>query len=215
MQIYLPWGTGFADLNVNEFMNGSISVKTNFEIAHGSCTHSIFNHQGKCVATYSGSVSCSLPIASQNNRFVKQFISAAIGVGATASTNNILAQSAMPTSYRQAVMEQASADVRTSTALYNGARTVARGDISYQRSGAFTDGANFCSVQYPFIILSRPEQSVPSNMGNLLGYPSNIYASLASISGFTKIRSIHLEGIPATSSELDELDSILRGGVIF
>lgn len=47
------------------------------------------------------------------------------------------------------------------------------------------------------------------------GYPSYITAKLGDLEGYTEIDSIHLENIGATESELSEIESILKGGVIF
>ena len=47
------------------------------------------------------------------------------------------------------------------------------------------------------------------------GYVSNITLALSECSGYTKVAEIHLENIPATSAELDEMDGLLKAGVIF
>lgn len=83
------------------------------------------------------------------------------------------------------------------------------------RSGSFTDGSAGLGCQYPYIILSRPSQSVPAKYGHHYGYPSNIYLKLGDLKGYTEVGEIHLNGIPATDVELDELDAILKGGVMF
>lgn len=82
------------------------------------------------------------------------------------------------------------------------------------RNGGFTDGSASLSIQYPYIILSRPYQSIPESYGHHYGYPSNIYAQLSSLVGYTEVGEIHLDGIPATDAELTELDRLLKGGVI-
>lgn len=86
--------------------------------------------------------------------------------------------------------------------------------ISISRNGGFTDGSSSLSVQYPYIILSRPTQSVPNEYGHHYGYPSNIYSKLSELTGYTEIGEIHLDGIPATFEELQELENILKGGII-
>ena len=83
------------------------------------------------------------------------------------------------------------------------------------RNGSFTDGSAALGVQHPYVILSRPSQSVPKEYGNHYGYPSNIYANLRTLKGYTEIGEIHLDNILATDEEISELDSILKGGVIF
>ena len=87
------------------------------------------------------------------------------------------------------------------------------GDI--KRAGNLSATSGFMGIKKPYLILSRPIQSMPSDYNTFRGYVSNITLSLSECSGFTKVAEIHLENIPATSAELDELDGLLKAGVIF
>ena len=95
------------------------------------------------------------------------------------------------------------------------ALAVFRTPASVSRNGSFSGNSQSMSIQYPYIILSRPTQSVPEEYGHHYGYPSNIYTSLGSLKGYTEVGTIHLNGIVATEEELDEIDNILKDGVIF
>lgn len=68
---------------------------------------------------------------------------------------------------------------------------------------------------YPYLIIHRPIQSLASGFKHFKGYPSNITTSLGSISGYTEIESIHLDGIKCTEAERDEIRALLYNGVIF
>ena len=83
-----------------------------------------------------------------------------------------------------------------------------------QRNGSFTSGSSGLGVQFPYLVISRPDQSVPEQYGRHYGYPSNIYAQLSTLSGYTEIGSIHLSGIICTGEERNELERLLKGGVI-
>ena len=85
---------------------------------------------------------------------------------------------------------------------------------SLQRNGSFTSSGGSLGVQRPYVIITRPDQSVPDQYGSHYGYPSNIYSSLSLLSGYTEVGQIHLTGINATSQELIEIESLLKGGVI-
>lgn len=83
------------------------------------------------------------------------------------------------------------------------------------RNGSFVANGPGMAMQYPFIILSRPEQNVPANYAGHYGYPSNVLVRLGSTSGYTEVAAIHLDGISgATMNEIEEIDSLLKGGVI-
>lgn len=57
-------------------------------------------------------------------------------------------------------------------------------------------------------------QSVPSQYGSHVGYPSNIYENLGRLRGYTEVGAVHLEGINCTEHEREEIMSLLQGGVI-
>ena len=82
------------------------------------------------------------------------------------------------------------------------------------RNGSFMTGSAGLLPTTPFLIISRPEQSVPENYGHYYGYPSNIYSKLSDLSGFTQVGSIHLENIVCTEKEREELMTLLQGGVL-
>ena len=92
------------------------------------------------------------------------------------------------------------------------------------RNGGFTDGSMGLGIQYPYIVVSRPEQNIPSDYGAYFGYPSNINESLYNLKGYTEIGEIHLTNIFTnyyenvnvypTSEELSAIENILKGGVI-
>ena len=69
-------------------------------------------------------------------------------------------------------------------------------------------------IQKPYIMLSRPRLSIPENNNTLVGYPTNVYFILSDLSGYTEVQDIHLENVNATSDELEEIVSLLEGGVI-
>lgn len=67
----------------------------------------------------------------------------------------------------------------------------------------------------PYIIAKKPNWVEPSNYNSLNGLPYYNYARLSTLSGYTEISEIHLEGFAAaTSNEIDTLDRILKEGFI-
>ena len=94
------------------------------------------------------------------------------------------------------------------------AAAVATGTPNTYRNGVFLEGSAGMNIQYPYLIITKPDMSLPENYGRFNGYPSNIYATLGSLRGYTEVAEIHLSGLNATVSELAELEDILKGGVI-
>jgi hypothetical protein len=55
---------------------------------------------------------------------------------------------------------------------------------------------------------------MPKNFKQIKGYQSNITAVLSSLSGYTEVDFIHLENVKATDTELEEIETLLKEGVI-
>lgn len=91
----------------------------------------------------------------------------------------------------------------------------AKQPVNVSRNGSFSGSSAGMSIQYPYVIISRPEQNIPSGYGNYYGYPSNVgVVNMLQLKGYTEIGAIHLNGIRALPDEIAELDDILKGGFI-
>ena len=91
-------------------------------------------------------------------------------------------------------------------------------------SGVMNGNAGCIGNRRPMIIKRYPRLCNPSQYGVYNGRPSLSYLSLGSCSGFTQVQQCQLTNItaPATSdtiyatnNEVDEIQSLLKGGVIF
>lgn len=242
IELYLPWGTGFVEIDTNQVMEGSISVKTNIEFAKGTCVHLVYNHLGSLIGSYSATVGKSLPITASDFASKQVAVAgAAIGlaVGATISAGAGISagiEGAGQVSYHNIVVpgraapitrgavsgfDTAAASGEFARTLPNAARPAlqaaaasTRMPASYHRSGSFQEGSAGLGVQYPFIILSRPKQSMPQSYGHYYGYPCNKVLGLGGCFGYTEVAEVHLDGVPATDAELIEIDRLLKGGVL-
>lgn len=86
--------------------------------------------------------------------------------------------------------------------------------IQVERSGAITSAAGLVALQMPVLYISAPNLHKPANQNMFEGYPAYYTATLGDVSGYTTIESIRLQGIPATEPELEEIETLLKGGVI-
>lgn len=66
----------------------------------------------------------------------------------------------------------------------------------------------------PFVEIIRPVQSRPRNYKKFKGYVSTVTELLSNCSGYTEVIDIHLDNIPATDTEKDEISALLHSGVI-
>lgn len=85
---------------------------------------------------------------------------------------------------------------------------------SVNRSGNISGPAGVMGHFTPYIIIHRPKQSLASGFRHFKGYPSNITASISSVTGYTEVESVHLTNVPGTDAELEEIRALLYNGVI-
>ena len=192
-EIYLPY-CGIHQLSVDDIMNKTIEVRYHIDILTGSCCAYV-----KCgdsvLYQFIGQCSSSIPIASGDfSEIVSSALNAALAVGSLAATGGASAPFAVPEISANAV-------------------NILKEKI--QKSGSLSGTGGMLAVQKPYLILTRPRQAVPANQNHYTGYPSFITENLSELSGYTEIEQIHLENVPATDSELNEIVSLLESGVIF
>lgn len=96
------------------------------------------------------------------------------------------------------------------------------GKPQIQRSGALGSAIGMLGVQKPYLVIRRPVPCIPQletqdhkyTQSEFTGYPSFKLVKMSDLSGYVEITQIHLENIPATENEIDEIESLLKGGVL-
>ena len=56
--------------------------------------------------------------------------------------------------------------------------------------------------------------ALANNFQKYIGYPANYTTKLSNCSGFVKVLECHIENVNATNTELTEIESLLKEGVI-
>lgn len=195
LTIYLPF-IGYKELNTDEFMGKQLILNYSIDIVTGACVARISVSGGSVMYQFSGQCLKQLPVTSGNwDNALRTAVSSAVALGATIAT-----QGATAPVLADAV---ASASVQALTMKPN-----------IEKSGNLSGMAGMMGIYRPFLLRSQPIQVIPGNQNKFIGYPSFVTKTLNDITGYNEISSIHLEGIPATGDELDEIESLLKGGVI-
>lgn len=192
-EIYLPF-IGIHSLSTDDIMKKTIHIKYHIDLLSGACCAYV-----KCgdsiLYSFVGQCSSSIPITSTDwTNIINGVISIAGAIGSMAATNGATAPMSVGT---------------IASAAVNSLKP------SIEKSGPMSSTGGILGVQYPYLILTRPRQALPNRLNTYTGYPTARTMSLGEVSGFTVIDAIHLENIPATESELDEIESLLKEGVIF
>lgn len=192
--IFLPF-VGFKALTVEDVMNNKISVKYNVDILSGAGI-AFVKCGDKVMYTYPCKLSFDIPLTGSNKAALYTgMIGVAMSAIGGAAKGGALG----------AVGGAATSAIQTATSKQS--------DV--ERSGAITSNTGVLGDFTPYVLLHRPVQSMPKDFKKIKGYQSNITAQLSSITGYTEIDYIHLTGISgATDSELNEIERLLKEGVI-
>lgn len=193
--IYLPY-IGIHPLEVDDIMNKSVTVKYNIDVLSGGCTAFVIAG-GTTLYTFTGQCACSVPVTGRDwTTLINGVLGAVTGtVGAIGS--------AMVGNLPGAIAGAASV-----------AQNVLSSKPTIERSGSMGGMAGMMAIRTPYIIIERPVQAVPGKQNKYIGYPSFVTKKLGDVSGYTQAEVTHLEAIPATLAEQEEIKTIIEEGVI-
>lgn len=192
-EIYLPY-IGTHPLAVDDIMNKSVHVVYYVDILSGACT-AFVKCGGSVLYEFIGQCASSIPITGNDwTNVINGVLSIAGAIGSMVATGGASAPLAVGTIASTAVNSM---------------------KPNVEKSGSISGTGGMLAIQKPYLILTRPRQAVPANQNHYTGYPSFITENLSELSGYTEIEEIHLENVPATDSELNEIVTLLEGGVIF
>lgn len=191
-EIYLPF-IGIHPMTIDDIMGKPVHVVYHIDVLSGACCAYI-KCGGSVLYSFVGQCSCSIPITSNDwTNVINGTISIAASIGTMVATGGASAPMAIPG--------------MAATATNSLKPTV-------EKSGAMGGMGGMLGVQNPYIILTRPRQAIPAYQNTFTGYPSFITKTLSECSGYTEVESIHLENVPATDVELQEINDLLKSGVI-
>lgn len=195
-EIYLPF-VGVKDLAIEDVMNSTLQIKYNVDVLTGDCI--AFVKCGMSVLYhFSGNCKMGVPLSSKSSNAFPNYMA---GVGGIVSAAGAVATGGSSLLIAGATISAASA--------------VAGSKVRTGRGSELTGANSLMDDFIPYIILHRPVQSLAKNYNKFKGYPSNITATLGSLSGYTEVEHVHIKNIPnATDSELEEIKSLLKEGVL-
>ena len=191
-EIYLPY-IGTHQIAVDDIMGKAVHIKYHIDILSGACAAEI-KCGGSVLYTFIGSVAVSIPVTGNDwTNVINGVLSIAGAVGSLVATGGAAAPAAAG--------EIASAAVNSLKP-------------NIEKSGSVSGGGGLMAGKVPILILTRPRQALPASQNSFTGYPAFITRSLGAVSGYTEVHKIRLGGISATDAELDEIENLLKGGVI-
>lgn len=225
--IYLPF-IGFEELDIDEFREKAVNLTYRIDILTGSCL-ALLTVNGKTLYQFSGNCMTQLPLTSVDaSQIVSNSVNIAtslVGVGsatAIAGAGAAAIESAMhkehPISAEQGALQNARFEAQVSSSEANLGSATANGMMgmkpNFKHSGALGASTSLFAVKQPYLFLTTPNEAVPDGYEKYCGLPSNITSRLGDLSGYTVVEDIRLNGLVATSPEVDEIYKLLKSGVI-
>ena len=199
--LYLPF-IGVQEINIDDFMQSTMHVVYHVDILTGAMFCYVMR-DSNVMYTYMGQCAENVPLSSSSySNTIGSIMSAAasiVGVASMAATGGATAP----------VAAGLLAGATTSTA-----NAVSSLKPSVAHSGSIGGGAGIMGVNYPYLIFNTPHVSIPSQQRHYTGYPSNQIVKLSALKGFNVIQAINLSVSGANDAEMNEIENILKGGVI-
>ena len=213
--IYLPM-IGYRDLNVDDIMNKTVGLVYILDTISGAVTAFVTVQGGNVDKetvryTFSGSAASPIPMAHQD--WGECLLSLAT-VAASSIGNGVAAGASAAAEGQTGVLGPVVAGVGTAAASAVGSVGQLQKPM-ISRSGSMSGSSCVTAVRSPYLILTRPVSAIPNYWQSVEGLPSGKGVSLGGITGYAAVESCHLHGITGTAAEIEEIDTLLRQGVIF
>lgn len=229
VDIFLPY-IGVRHLDTDNIMpqggetSRSIKVVYKVDLFSGACV--AFIKCGNSVMySFIGQCSTQVPVTGQSwTEFYKAIaglaasaigaISAGASFGSVASTTQIGAVGGDKFHRHSSMSSSKTASYNRGLDAGSLADTVFSAKPQIDRSGVMGSAVGFLGIQKPYLIIRKPVPCIARYQNTFLGYPSFRYHKVGDLSGYVEMEEIHLEHIPATEDEIEEIYSLLKSGVI-
>lgn len=203
VSIYLPY-VGVRNLDIDYVMGSTINVKYYIECITGTGVCFVYVARDKngtvlSAPLYSYPCSCNvqIPITSYNMTAL---------YGSIVSGISSVVGGAMSGGVGGAIVG----------GTIGGANAVLSAKNQVEKSGSITGASGLLGIQKPFLIIERPIDAYAKNYQAYYGLPANMEFALSKMTGFTKVSKINVSSVSkATSTEKDEIERLLKEGVIF
>ena len=205
--VYLPY-IGFKSVNASDVMEKTLKIYYAFDFMKGTVKAILevtdSNSTTYVIDTVSATIGVSYEITADNSARVKmkQAINTVQGVADLGTS---------VTTPMKSIIKKGTQVVDNFSSLADSISMVA---TAKNIPTAGNDTSILGQPTTPYLIIERPV-IVDNDYDEYLGKPSGKNITLSVLTGYTQIQSIHLENIDATYTELNEIENLLKSGVIF
>ena len=190
VECYLPF-IGIVKLKTEDIIGSNINIIYTLDVLTGAILCKIFvtkNGAKQQLYTFNGNASVQIPLTGSDRT---RLLSGAItGAAAGITTGGLIG------------------------AVAGGVAGGLMGGTSIERSGNFSANSGALGIKKPYLIISRKTPYDADNYNDYYGYPSNKTVVLNSCKGFTRVKDIHVNIPNATNEEKNEIETLLKNGII-
>lgn len=205
--IWLPY-IGFRSLKPDDMVNGTIGVVYHIDILTGCVVAYIWTIKEDGIKhvlyTYSGNMNYNVAFSGAN--FMAMYNQQLAAT--TSGINNAV----------QSIGKALSGDITGAVDLLTGQAQAKRqyetAKPDYGRGGNGSGNAGIFGIRYPYIVQCLPIGQVPDNYMSLNGVPSQTYAKLSTLTGYTEIDRVIVNTLTCTEDEQKQIVALLKEGVI-
>ena len=200
VSLYLPF-VGVVKLDTADVMRSKITVTYGVDCYTGACLAKVSVERdgaGGVLYEFPGNCAVEYPVSGASYSRMIQSIMAA---GMSAVAVGMHTGGAPGSQYLGAAAAGAS--------LLGGGEKIA-----IQRAGSLSGNAGVMGSKIPYLIVSRPQPGTAESFFHYQGFPSNTTVKVSELTGFQRFEEVHLKCPFAYKEELDEIESLLKSGVI-
>ena len=210
-EIYLPF-IGTRQIDINEITGSQLWLQYMVDIFSGNCTAMLHIERrfiknpreqlNGILYHWNGNMSTNCPISAKDytqqlKTHIGTISTLAIGAATVVATGG--ASTPVVVGAAGASLGVAAKEATTPTPV--------------QHSGNVTANYGMMSIQTPYIILSRANPVVSGSIKTDAGFNSKITAQIGTLSGYVKMKDIHVAISGATDAECKEIEKILKDGI--
>ena len=201
-ELYLPY-IGWVSLDASDVSGRKIGLKYTVDILTGDCVAIVFDYTDttKIFKTEHGKCGFDVPITSSN----------ALEVG----RNNIMSLLTIGSSVAAGVATGGAGGIAMAAGGILGAGA-SLATNPYKQTGSIPASVlSFWMPSKPILVVTDQEATNFTHIAKYRGYACYKEYLLSTLSGYTEVETIHLENMdPATSTEVQEVEQLLKSGVI-
>lgn len=193
-KLFLPF-VGFVDIAPEYWNGGTINVKYRFNVIDGSfmayirSTSSKSNLANTLIGQFGGAACIHLPvIAASYGALASGLVGGSMQMATSAATGNV-------------------------GGSITGAMTAGNFQPSVSQSNNYNSSTSFLGGRRPYLLIEREVPCFSAKYTHDKGLPANVAFMIGNVHGYTEIEDVDLSGLDYTHEEIEELRSLLAGGV--